>query len=255
MKFSRILICCIGLGILGLVACREELLEPLPDLLDDYFPLELNRPVYYRMDSVVLYREVGGVRYDSSRTDVRETLVETFTGADGSTIYRGERWERPNAGTPYRFKQTFTVTRTGSTAVRSEDNLTFTKLVTPVRQNVRWDGNKAFDEFRDIFAGAELVKVYEGWDYRYTNVDSTVNLRTGVELDRVVVVQQAAMYDNKVDYRRAYEWYAPGVGLVERFVDARHSQCINRQTNCDDLSWDEKADKGYILHQTYVGRD
>ena len=258
MNVYRLIACFLGLSLCLVMSCKEEALEPLPDRLADYYPLELNRPVYYRVDSVVLVRQVNGVRYDSSSTEARETLVETFVGADGVTYYRGERWERANAGFPYRFRQSFTVARTDGGIVRSEDNLTFTKLVSPLREGVRWDGNKAFDEFREIFAGGETVKVYEGWDYQYTNIDTAVTLRTGVQLDSVVTVRQADL-NIQIDYRRAYEWYAPGIGLVERFVDARHTQC---ETCCDrdffacaDLGWNEKAEKGYIVRQTFLGRD
>ena len=240
---------------LFLLACEEEPLQPLPDNLETYYPLELNRPAYYRVDSVVLVREVGGVRYDSTSSEARETLVETFVGADGVTYFRGERWERPNEFVPYRFKQTFTVHRSGQAVVRSEDNLTFTKLVSPIREGTNWDGNKAFNVGRQVPVGGELLAVYEGWDYRYTNTDTSLTLRTGRVVDSVLVVQQAAVFENRIDYRRAYEWYAPGLGLVERFIDARHSQCINTQTNCDELSWDEKAEKGYIIRQTLLRRD
>ena len=243
------------IGMVALSGCEEEPLAPTGDKLATYFPLELNRPVYYRVDSVILVREVGGVRYDSSSSEARETLVETFVGADGATYYRGERWERPNEFAPYRFKQTFTVNRLGQAVVRSEDNLTFTKLVAPIREGTSWDGNKAFDVSRQVPVGGELLTVYEGWNYRYTNTDTSLTLRTGMEVDSVLVVQQAAVYDNRIDYRRAYEWYAPELGLVERFIDARHSQCINTQTNCDDLTWDEKAEKGYIIRQTLLRRD
>lgn len=240
-------------------ACEETPLEPLEDKLETYYPLELDRPTYYRVDSVILVRTVNGVRYDSSSTEARETLVESFLGADGETYYRGERWERPNPSVPYRFKQTFTLSREGSSVVRSEDNLTFTKLVAPVREGVTWDGNRAFDVSREIFVGGELLEVYQWWDYRYTNSDTTVVLRTGVELDSVVTVQQAAVSDVLTDYRQAYEWYAPGIGLVERFLDARATQCVDccdrDYAGCSALPWDEKSEKGYIIHQTFLSRD
>ncbi|PPK86071.1 hypothetical protein CLV84_2988 [Neolewinella xylanilytica] len=243
------------LALLGVLACEEAPLAPLADPLEVYYPLELNQPTYFQVDSVILVRAVGGVRYDSSSTEARETLVETFVGGDGSTYYRGERWERRNESAPFQFKQTFTVHRDGSSLVRSEDNLTFTKLVSPLREGVNWDGNRGFDDSRQVFVGGELLDVYEGWNYRYLNTDTAVDLRTGLQVDSVVVVRQADVTDNLVEYRVAYEWYAPGIGLVERFVDARHSQCINTQSNCDELSWDEKADKGYIIRQTFLRRD
>ncbi|MGB3798396.1 MAG: hypothetical protein WA952_01205 [Lewinella sp.] len=245
-------VCVLGLLILSVASCEEETLEPLADKLESYYPLELHRPVFYRVDSVVLRREVGGVRYDSTTTEARETLVETFTGADGSTYYRGERWERNNEFAPFRFKQTFTVNREGSAVIRSEDNLTFTKLVSPIREGTNWDGNAAFDSRRQVFVGGELLDVYDGWDYRYTNVDTSATLRTGAQVDSVVIVRQAAVFDNLVNYRNAYEWYAPGIGLVERFIDARYTQCLSE---CAGQSWNEKSEKGYIIRQTFVRRD
>ncbi|MEL6142637.1 MAG: hypothetical protein AAFU67_13590 [Bacteroidota bacterium] len=62
--------------------------------------------------------------------------------------------------------------------------------------------------------------------------------------------------DNLIDFRLAYERYARGLGLVERFVDARHTQCqvcCNGDTgSCLDLSWDNKAEKGFILHERLI---
>ncbi|THH41875.1 hypothetical protein [Neolewinella litorea] len=239
--------------------CEEEVLTPATgSALETYYPLELNRPAYYRVDSIVLTPTVSGIRYDTASLEARETLVETFVGADGATVYRGERWERADENQSYVFKQTFTVSRMGSAVVRSEDNLTFTKLVLPLREGVTWDGHAAFDATRDVSVGPEFLDVYNGWNYVYTTVGENLTLPTGLQLDSVVTVDQAAV-DNLIDLRTAYERYAPGLGLVERYIDARHTQCrdccAGNTAECLDLPWDEKAEKGVILHQTLVRRD
>ena len=232
---------------------------PAPDTtLARYYPLELDRPAYYAVDSVVLFRTVGGVRYDSSRSEARETLVGTFVGADGQTYYRGERWVRSTTDDPFRFKQTFTVTFDGRTVVRSEDNLSFTKLVLPLREGNRWDGNAAFDATRPVPVGGEFLDVYQGWEYAYTDLDTTYTLANGTAVGEVVTVRQAEV-ENLIDLRRAYERYAPGYGQVERYLDARYTQyevCCNRDTEQGQaLSWDEKAEKGYIIHERLLRRD
>lgn len=247
------------LVLLTAAACDEEVLTPAAGTaLETYYPLELNRPVYYRVDSIVLTPTVSGIRYDTARLEARETLVETFVGADGATVYRGERWERGDETQPYTFKQTFTVSRTATTVVRSEDNLTFTKLVLPLREGVSWDGHTAFDATRDVSVGPEFLDVYNGWDYVYTSTAASLTLPSGMQLDSVVTVDQAEV-DNLIDLRSAYERFAPGLGLVERYIDARHTQCREccdgDTAECIDLPWDEKAEKGLILHQVLLRRE
>ncbi len=243
-----------GLFLTG--ACKEEVAPPV-DITADlaYFPLELDQPLFYEMDSIVLFNTTAGVVYDTSRLEVRETLVERFETPDGTINYRGERWDRPRAGGDWRFRQTFTVRRSNSAAFRTEDNLTFTKLTFPLRTGKRWDGNVAFDDRREFVVGGEFLDVFFGWDYQYLETAAPVTLTTGLTFNESVLVQQAET-DNLIDRRVAYERYAPGVGLVERFLDARHTQCRvccgNDTGACLDLSWDEKSEKGFIIRQTLV---
>lgn len=239
--------------------CKEETAAPL-DLSKDfsYFPLELDRPSYFRVDSIVLRGRVGGVFYDTATAEVRETLVEMFVEPDGSTSYRGERWQRVNEGSPWVFSQTYTLSIVNNQALRREDNLTFTKLVFPLRENTRWDGHTFFDETRDLIIGGEFLDVFNGWQYSYEEVETPVTLSTGVSFAASLLVRQAEI-DNLIDLRLASERYAPGIGLIERTIDARHTQCRNccsgNTANCINLAWDAKAEKGFILRQTFLRRE
>lgn len=236
-------------------ACAEDEDPITVDFTADYayFPLELNQPLFYDQDSIVVFNTTGGIVYDTSRSEVRETLVEMFTEADGTENYRGERWQRRNENSPWRFIQTYTVSRTDGAAFRTEDNLQFTKMVFPIRENRRWDGNAAFDTRREIVVGGEFLDVFNGWDYRYLATDETYTTPSGRSFPNALTIEQADVIDNLIDQRIAYEVYAPGVGLVERFIDARHTQCrvcCNVDTEiCFNLAWDDKAEKGFILRQ------
>ena len=233
-------------------ACVEETLDPNTDYGQGYFPLELGKSWYYDVDSIELIPVINGTFYDTSRLEVRETLLDTFTTPDRKLWYRGERWERTDAGSPWQFKQTFALSSNRQVALRQEDNLTFTKLTFAVRNGTRWDGHTAFDEFQQLIVGGEFLDVYAGWEYSYANVDEPVTLATGFSADKALLVEQAEV-DNLLDFRFAYERYADGIGLIERYIDARHTQCrvcCNADTApCLDLPWDEKAEKGFILHQ------
>jgi hypothetical protein len=249
------------LAVLSTPGCDEEVYELRDDdLLDRYYPLELNRPLVYAVDSIVLTNTVGGVVYDTARLLAREVLVDTFTGADGQLMYRGERFERPTGADEYVFKQTFTVEAREASIVRSADNLSFVTLVEPVRPSTRWDPILNFDENRDVAVGGEFLDVYNYWSAQYTELHEPRTLETGVALDSVVTVELADETGNAIQLRVAYERYAAGVGLVERFIDARYTQCVVccggfGTTECTTASWDEKAEKGYIIRQVYVGRE
>ena len=240
-----------------LSACKEETAPPRDFAADfAYFPLELNQPKFYALDSIVLFGTVGGIVYDTARLEVRETLVERFEAADGTDTYRGERWDRRLPDGEWRFQQTYTMSRSNLRAIRSEDNLTFTKLVFPLTEGKRWDGHAAFDDSREFVVGGEFVDVYQGWDYRYASTENSIAGNSpALDVEGAVLIEQDAT-DNLITQSIAYEIYAPGIGLVERFIDSRRTQCIvccNRDTGpCLALPWDEKAEKGFILRETFL---
>lgn len=218
----------------------------------DHFPLEVGRSWWYEVDSITVRPVIGGIVYDTARLEVRESLVDTFRSQDDRRWYRGERWQRPRSGGSWRFDQSFALSADGSAALRTEDNLTFTKLSFPLRAGKSWDGHTAFDEFRSLPIGGEFLDIYAGWNYGFAEVGMPHALPTGLSFAESALVEQAET-DNLIDLRRAYERYVPDVGLVERFIDARHTQCQQccggDTGQCLDLPWSEKAEKGFILRQ------
>ncbi|PHI21259.1 hypothetical protein CEQ90_04380 [Lewinellaceae bacterium SD302] len=233
-------------------ACEEESIASTPNTGEqEYFPLSIGQTKTYEVDSILLLQEVSGTVYDTARLTVQEILQDTFIAADGRLWYRGERYEkdRDAPDSEYRITRTFTVSTDAQVALRSENNLSFTKLVFPARTGERWDGNGDFDEFRQFAVGGEFLDIYAGWETFYQTVDSTADDR------RFLRVEQAQV-DNVIDLRQAYEVYETGVGLVEKFLDARHTQCQvccgGDTAPCIDLPWDEKAEKGFILRQRLI---
>ena len=241
------------IGFLGFMACEEESIPP-PDINagTDYYPLEIGNSWTYRVDSIILVPEIGRTRYDTIQVLAQESLVDTFSDQSGRLWYRGLRQERPTAGDDWVFTQTFALRVDERGLYRSEDNLEFQLLAFPLLENQRWDGHAAFDEFRPIAVGGELLDVYAGWDYRLLEIDVPYQATNGTDFAETMLVDQAEV-DNLIDFRRSYRRYAKGVGPIETFVDARHTQCrvcCNGDTGaCLDLSWDVKAEKGYIIHQ------
>lgn len=235
------------------LACKEESIAP-PDNVagTDYYPLEVGNSWLYAVDSIILVPEIGRTRYDTVRAEARETLQATFRDQSDRLWYRGLREERATAGEEWIPTQSFALRVDERGLYRQEDNLEFQLLAFPLVENQRWDGHAAFDEFRPIAVGGELLDVYAGWDYRVLELDVAYQLPTGPSFAATMLVDQAAV-DNLIDFRRSYRRYAKTVGPVETFVDARHTQCrvcCNGDTGtCLDINWDAKAEKGYIIHQ------
>lgn len=248
----RFLLLCLLFLLLG---CGEDE-DPLPPLdtkvAEKYFPLSLGQTRIYAVDSILLLQTVTGTVYDTALLNAREVLVDTFTAPDGRLWFRGERYEkdRSSPDSDYRIVSTYALSSDGYIAYRQEDNLAFTKLTSPLESTNSWEGNQ-FSEFRQFSVGAEFLDIYAGWLYTYSDSASTWEVNGNMYQD-IAMVEQANV-NNLIDYRRAYEVYAPEVGLIESFVDARHTQCVvccNGDTApCFDLSWGEKAEKGFILRQ------
>jgi hypothetical protein len=239
-------------------ACKEETAPPRDAEADlAYFPLELNQPKFFSLDSIVLFNTVRGIEYDTARLEVRETLVERFDAADGTETFRGERWDRRLPDGQWRFSKTFTMSRNSLRTTRAEDNLSFTKLVFPLTEGKRWDGHTAFDDSRTFVIGGEFIEIYQGWDYRYVSINDPIAAgSSAINIEGAVLIEQDAT-DNLITQSIAYEIYAPGIGLVERFIDSRRTQCriccnATDTERCSNLPWDEKAEKGFILKETFL---
>lgn len=239
--------------LLGFGCGEDEMFPPTePGVAEKYFPLAIGQVTTYDVDSILLLQTVSGTVYDTALLHAREILVDTFSDPEGRLWYVGERFEKDRSApeSAYQIRRTFAVSADEFTALRQEENLVFTKLTSPESTANAWNGNQ-FDEFRQFAVGGEFLDIYAGWEYRFS--DSTDVWQTnGQTFEDVAIVEQAQI-DNLIDFRRAYEVYAPGVGLIESFLDARHTQCqvcCNGDTApCFDLPWDEKAEKGFILWQ------
>lgn len=232
-------------------ACEREVAAVSVDYHYAYFPLAVGQSWQYVVDSIVLRSQVGGIFYDSVRLFAREVLLDTLRDGAGQLWFRGERHERRADTLPWQYRQTFLLGRDARQALRREDNLNFVKLLFPPRANDRWDGNAGFDAFREIAVGGQSLALFVGWEYGYTGVHEP-GMVGNYTFDSLLTVT-AADYENLIDRRVVREQYAPGRGLVYREVEALHTQCQQccggNTSQCLDLPWRQKAEKGFILRQ------
>jgi hypothetical protein len=182
------------LALLGL-SCEPDN-QPVPPLGYEYYPLRVGKYLHYRVDETTYALARPAV----SRTyEIRETLTDSFPGSAGETLYRVERAVRTTGGN-WQIDSVMTAWRTVDRALRNQNGNTEIKLVFPLANRQRWNGNLFNTLGERLFEMNGLARPLTLGTQRF---DSTVT-----------VVQQND--STLVALRRHREVYARDVGLVRR---------------------------------------
>ena len=147
------------------------------DMGYDYYTLEIGNWWIYEVDSVVYDTKGQSVVKDSIHVMIRETIVDTFSNSVNVLAYKIER-SQMDSNSNWIISDIWWVNKDKEKVLRTEDNLTFIKLVFPTEALVSWDGN-AFIDFRTelIVRKDVLDHTFVGWNYTYLYVDvkETIN--------------------------------------------------------------------------------
>lgn len=212
----------------------------------DYFPLEVGKFWIYAVDSIV-YDDLGATKLDL-KSEIKEEIVDTFRNEVNELVYVVNRFWRRENSSPWQVTDVWSAVKDRERAFRTEDNLKFIKFVFPPLTGKRWNSNIYFDEFTIVTIAGESLRMFADWnDAQMTSVD--VNERIGsVDYENVATILLTDDDErNAIERRYALEKYARGVGLVYKEYIILDTQCSSCQT-----SWEEKAEKGFILKQTLL---
>lgn len=245
------------LSIVAFQACKDRETETFDSGAAQqyaYFPLQIGKYIDYQVDSVVYdFGAGGGTTLDSSTTFVRELIADTLRDQNGQLLYTIERYERDSLQAPWTLRSIGTAARTGSQAIRTENNLRFLKLIFPMDRRSEWDGNTWIDVNREIEIAGERMRPFSNWLYEVDSID--VQAQVGVfPFDSTLLITEAD--DNNIIERRLSRVrYAKNVGLVWREQWILDSQYCNQSIpppDCETRPWELKAERGYILRQTVL---
>jgi hypothetical protein len=212
----------------------------------DYFPLSIGKYAVYEVDSTI-YDPNGAEMVYHTRTYFKEEVADTLTGPLGETIYRIERYERTADSLPWTISRVLSASIEGNRAIVTEDNLRFISLVFPPRENSRWNGLAFIDPEQVVQVAGESLLMFKGWDYSIPEPASSDSIGS-LFFPEVLTVQEAED-ENLIELRRSFSQYARGTGLVYRERWILDTQCISA---CDGQSWEEKAEKGFIVRQRII---
>jgi len=229
--------------IMGFLSCGENEIEtPDPSIFGyEYFPVDIGYEWVYKVDSVLVAQ--GGLANVESSSFVKEEIVELLSDGDEKK-YKIERSYKKDSTSQWRVTDIWTTTTSTEKAIRTEDNLSFIKLVFPAVDGTKWDGNAFFDSSNLFPVAAENLTVYQDWEYKINEVDEQII--GGIFYDDVIDVSHIDD-ENFISKRFSSESYAKGIGLV-----SRNMEIYDSQNGDQNIAWIEKAESGFFLSQTLV---
>lgn len=234
-------------------ACSEE-----PDDFElikgeEYFPLEVGKYRNYQLDSITFEPEVSGIARDTSRTFVKEEIVEVFENQEGNEVYRVERFERKSNDEPWEVKLVFSMEQSSEFAFQTENNLRLAKMPFPFSDNKGWEATRFINPDMIFQIAGENIKIYKDWESSFESIG--VAEEVGGNQFEVTTVLNQNSEDNPFERRLVREKYAKGVGLVARemfIFDSDYCNEVPAPTDCQTIAWEDKAEKGFIIKQVIL---
>jgi hypothetical protein len=144
--------------------------------------------------------EVTETQYTLTTTPItktyqlKELAASVFQDTDGNQAIRIERYRRENDSQNWEIDSVFTAKKTVDKALKTENNVTYVKMIFPVKDGVKWDGNIYNNLPYDTYEMKNVRKPFS--DYPST----------------MTVVQQND--STLVDLKKRIEVYAEGVGMI-----------------------------------------
>lgn len=177
----------------ALSGCRTGSDLPIdPDY--DFVPLETGRYSVYEVQETHYERNTSPVQ----RTyQLKETIGPTYTDVTGRTAYRLLRYRRISSDQPWQVDSIWSARLVNNEVIRTENSQDFVKLVYPVSNGLRWNGNR--------------YNLLEPDEYEARNVGQPFSV-SGNDIPTVTVVAQndstLIILDKRLDT------YAHKIGMI-----------------------------------------
>ena len=207
--------CLVGFLLIFLLctSCDSDTLEPDASRLGyNFFPLEKGLFKVYDVEEIQ-YSVLG---FDTTSYQLKELVADSFLNQTATYTYVIHRFSRPGENAPWGLDSVWTARQTPIQAITIENNISFVKLVFPVKEDVVWDGNVLNANETDEYVIRDLndTRTYNDVEVR------TVSVLQGDEEDLLIR-----------DFRE--EIFAEHIGLVEKtFIQlafCNDSECFGQK--------------------------
>lgn len=241
-----ILVAAASFLMIGIFSCEETIENLEIDFNYEYFPLEIGKHIIYNVDSVTYSTLNDAILIDTATFQWRETVVDTFRDNAGRLIYEVEREQRNTLSENWQRVNVLAVYRGGDRLEWTEGNRKFLKMTYPLSDTV-WDGNMYIDESEIVAIKNEPIELFKGWSYEVVSLDAPYDINN-FNFNECLIITQANV-ENAIELRYSREVYAENVGLIYKEMKILDTQCIS---DCIDQTWEEKAERGFILKMSVV---
>ena len=228
------------------ISCNEEEVS-IETLINDtpYYPTHIGHYNEYLIQEIAFYDE--GRSVDTFSYYTNEKVVGTATDQLGTNLYLIDQYMRHNDSEDWVYHNRITVAFRDNQLIRTEGNIPLIKMSLPANLDKNWLSTSLFDPSIEIMIKGEPIDYYKSWQSRYLTLDES-EMINGVTYESTHTIQLADL-ENRLERRYAIEKYAKDIGLIYSERKILNTQCFDQ---CQNTSWEEKAEKGIIQIQTRI---
>ncbi|MEZ5047551.1 MAG: hypothetical protein R2831_11220 [Chitinophagaceae bacterium] len=183
----------------------------------DYVKIETGHFIDYELDSII-YDDFN-LKTDTFRSIIRDEVGATFLDNQNRESFLIKRKVKDVINNAWIEQSDYYVTLTESAYEVVDNNLRFIKLIFPVKESIKWDGNA----YLPTALNPEL-QWYDGWSYQYLNVNNVWS-NQALSFPNTVIIKQADFNEGNASDPLAYsaktfsqEIYAKNVGMVHKEI-------------------------------------
>ncbi|HUR30750.1 MAG TPA: hypothetical protein VMZ69_04920 [Saprospiraceae bacterium] len=242
-------------SLLTFISCvKDKIEDPAIDSSREYFPLKVGKYITYSVDSIVIDDDSGGNRKDTVHFELREE-ISGFQLSNEDTVFYIHRFRKNDSLSNWNLTDVWTTRFTINEALRTEENLTFRKMVFPLKDGKKWIGTSYINPLTTVLIGTENVQAFQLWSAEVKEFDIADQVGSySFDTGNVMHISQTDTDDITSYKRYVMEKYVRGIGLVHRIDTILDSKCLNLPdiSPCIGVPWLDHASKGYILSQVMI---
>ncbi len=195
----RVYISLVVLVLVAIASCKKQ--DPAPKFHYDYFDLTQGRYIDY--DVMEINHDVtSAIQHDTSYYQLRTLIGDTVIDNQGRIARKFIRYARPNSAGTWGLIDVWTAIITENRAELIEENQRIIKLVFAPTISKEWNPNS--------------FNMYPEQSFYYGDIHEPYTLGA-LFFDSSLVVIQEENEPNLIEYKKQYEVYAKGVGLVHKY--------------------------------------
>lgn len=181
-----------------LISCQKENHNTVVDIKEDlkYYPLNVGSYVDYEIEYI--FWDDFAETVDTTNYILREFVESKVTNFSGDTLYRIEQFTKNHPDSVWSIPHIVFAGIRENYVYKVEDNINYVKIILPVRENTKWDGNAYNSLPNQVY---QYLSVGKPFSFSPTNFEKVAHV---LQEDNQTLINQ--------DFEE--EMYAFNIGLI-----------------------------------------